>query len=94
MSEEFTYPAVIETAAPMGLQCIGIKMDEEGLLPSDMDSLLSWDPQARRAPKPWLLYTVPTGQNPTGTTQSEQRRRDIYRTAQKHDVFILEDDPY
>ena len=95
MSAEYIYSAVVETGAPLGVKHVGIKMDEEGLLPADMDAILSsWDPQARHAPKPWLLYTIPTGQNPTGATQSEQRRRDIYRVAQKHDVYILEDDPY
>lgn len=95
MSAEYIYSAVVETGAPLGVKHVGIKMDDEGLLPADMDAILSsWDPQARHAPKPWLLYTIPTGQNPTGATQSEQRRRDIYRIAQKHDIYILEDDPY
>lgn len=96
LTEEFTFPSAVEAAHPLGLKCIGIKMDAGGLLPSHMDSILTnWDPAAHGgAPKPWLLYTVPTGQNPTGATQSEQRRRDVYRVAQKHDIFILEDEPY
>jgi aromatic amino acid aminotransferase I len=40
------------------------------------------------------LYTVPSGQNPTGATQSLERRRAIYEVARRHDVFILEDEPY
>lgn len=96
LTEEYTYPGAVEAAAPLGIRCVGVKMDAEGLIPSHMDSILTaWDPSAHGgAPKPWLLYTVPTGQNPTGATPSEQRRHDIYRVAQKHDVFILEDDPY
>ena len=95
LSEEYTFTTAIETAIPMGVRVVGIKMDEEGLLPSSMDDILSnWDEQARGAPKPWLLYTVPSGQNPTGATQSEDRRHDIYRCAQKHDLYILEDEPY
>lgn len=96
LTEEYSFPSAVETAAPLGVKCVGIKMDAEGLLPSHMDSILTtWDSSTRGgAPKPWLLYTVPTGQNPTGATQSEQRRHDIYRVAQKHDVFILEDEPY
>lgn len=96
LTDEYTFPSAVETAAPLGLKCVGIKMDVEGLLPAHMDSILStWDPLIHGgAPKPWLLYSVPTGQNPTGATQSAQRRHDIYRVAQKHDVFILEDDPY
>jgi aromatic amino acid aminotransferase I / 2-aminoadipate transaminase len=37
---------------------------------------------------------IPTGQNPTGTTQSPQRRRDIHRVAEEFDLIIIEDDPY
>ena len=95
MSEEYTFVSAVETAAPMGVKVIGIKMDEQGLIASSMDELLSnWDEKERGIKKPWLLYTVPSGQNPTGATQSLQRRRDIYRCAQKHDLYIFEDEPY
>ena len=96
LTEEYTFSTAAETVRPMGVQCIGVKMDQEGLLPSDLDSILSnWDPSAHNnAPKPWLLYTVPSGQNPTGATQSQERRKEIYRMAQKHDLYILEDEPY
>ncbi|KAI4122224.1 MAG: hypothetical protein LQ347_006580, partial [Umbilicaria vellea] len=80
LSEEYTFATAVETAAPMGIKTIGVKMDEEGLLPNSMDDILTnWDEQKRGAKRPWLLYTVPSGQNPTGATQGEQRRRDIYR---------------
>ena len=96
LTEEYTFSTAAETARPMGVQCVGVQMDAEGLLPSHLDSLLSdWDPAAHNnAPKPWLLYTVPSGQNPTGATQSLRRRKEIYRMAQKHDLYILEDEPY
>lgn len=96
LTEEYTFSTAAETARPMGVQCIGVKMDKEGLLPSHLDSVLSdWEPSAHNnAPKPWLLYTVPSGQNPTGATQSLKRRKEIYRVAQKHDLYILEDEPY
>ncbi|KAL7914395.1 pyridoxal phosphate-dependent transferase [Trichoderma velutinum] len=45
-------------------------------------------------PKPHVLYMIPTGQNPSGATQSLKRRREIYDVAEKHDLYILEDDPY
>lgn len=95
MSEEYTFASAVETALPLGLKVIGIKMDDQGLLPEHMDSILSeWDAKSRGARKPHLLYTVPSGQNPTGATQSTERRRAIYKVAQKHDVYILEDEPY
>jgi len=95
MSEEYTFATAVETALPLGVRMIGIKMDEQGLLPSSMDDILSnWDEKARGAKKPWLLYTVPSGHNPTGATQGRERRKAIYAVAQKHDVYILEDEPY
>jgi aromatic amino acid aminotransferase I len=95
ITEEYTFSSAIETVQPIGAKMLGIKMDAEGMRPDDLDHVLStWDEKARRAPKPFLVYTVPTGQNPTASTQSFQRRKDIYAVAEKHDLFILEDEPY
>ncbi|KAK8219762.1 Aromatic/aminoadipate aminotransferase 1 [Zalaria obscura] len=93
LAEEYTFSAAVETARPMGLNVVGVGMDGDGLLPSSLDEILSnWDES--KGKKPFILYTVPTGQNPTGTTQSAQRRREVYKVAQKHDLIILEDEPY
>lgn len=95
LSEDYSFASAVETAAALGLGFAGIAMDAEGLLPSSMDEILSnWDEKARGARKPFVLYTVPSGQNPTGATQSAARRKAIYRVAQKHNVYILEDEPY
>ncbi|KAL8869250.1 MAG: hypothetical protein Q9174_004412, partial [Haloplaca sp. 1 TL-2023] len=74
MTEEYSFCSALETATPLGVKPLGIKMDDEGLLPSDMDDILTnWSPTDRDgARKPYLLYTVPTGQNPTGATQSKE----------------------
>jgi len=95
MTEEYSFSSAMETIRPMGLHLLGIKMDEHGMLASDLDHVLSnWDEAARGAKKPFLVYTVPTGQNPTSSTQPLSRRREIYAVAEKHDLFILEDEPY
>ncbi|KAI0102322.1 aromatic amino acid aminotransferase-like protein [Hypoxylon sp. NC0597] len=95
LTEEYSFSTALETAAPLGIKVFGVRMDEQGLLPESMDEILStWDEKARGARKPTVLYTVPSGQNPTGATQGVQRRKDIYDVCQKHDIFILEDEPY
>ncbi|KAH6658565.1 putative aromatic aminotransferase Aro8 [Truncatella angustata] len=95
LTEEFTYSGAIEAARPLGLRLAPVKMDEQGLSASDLDVVLSdWDPVERGAEKPFLLYVIPTGQNPTGATQSAQRRKEIYAVAERHDLYIIEDDPY
>lgn len=64
-------------------------------MPESLDEILSnWDEKARGARKPHLLYTVPSGQNPTGATQLLERRKEVYRVSQKHDLYIIEDEPY
>jgi len=40
------------------------------------------------------LYTIPTGQNPSGATLSMERRQEVYKLAQEYNLLILEDDPY
>lgn len=91
--EKYTYPGTIASARAKGLKTLGIEMDDLGLVPEDLDQKLqNWDHAVGR--KPFVLYMIPTGQNPTGTTQSLQRRRAIYDVAERHDLYILEDDPY
>jgi aromatic amino acid aminotransferase I len=95
LSEEYTFSAFVETARPMGVRVCGVPLDGEGLLPDGLDRILStWDVNVRGARRPHLLYTVPTGQNPTGATQSAERRRALYAVCQKYDVYIIEDEPY
>ncbi|KAL9053027.1 MAG: hypothetical protein Q9162_005015 [Coniocarpon cinnabarinum] len=96
LSEEYTFATVVETAAPYGIKCQGVPVDGQGLLPDALDQILTqWDPLTHDgAPKPYILYTVPSGQNPTGATQGADRRKALYAVAQKHDLVVIEDEPY
>lgn len=96
LSEEYTFSTATETALAMGVKIQNIATDEQGLLPNSLDYTLTiWDPADHSgADKPFILYTVPSGQNPTGATQSGSRRRALYAVAQKHDLLIIEDEPY
>lgn len=95
ITEQFTFSSAVETCRPMGVRAVGIEMDTGGMIPSALESVLAnWDATARGGPKPKLMYTIPTGSNPTGSTLSVERRREIYRVCQKHNVYILEDEPY
>ncbi|KAF5005227.1 hypothetical protein FDECE_8285 [Fusarium decemcellulare] len=93
--EEYTYSGTLEAMRPLGLRTATVAMDSQGMSAQDLDSVLShWDEAERRSAKPFLLYTIPTGHNPTGVTQTIQRRKEIYSIAEKHDLLIIEDDPY
>uniref|UniRef100_L7IYN6 aromatic-amino-acid transaminase n=1 Tax=Pyricularia oryzae (strain P131) TaxID=1143193 RepID=L7IYN6_PYRO1 len=96
LTEEFSFSTAVETAMPLGIKVFGVPVDGEGLIPEKMDEILrTWKPEERKgAAKPHVLYTVPSGQNPTGSTQSEERRRALYQVCREHDVYIIEDEPY
>ncbi|OBZ66803.1 Aromatic amino acid aminotransferase C56E4.03 [Grifola frondosa] len=69
------------------------KIDGGGLVPEELEKILTeWKSGRRR--KPHVLYTVPCGQNPTGSNLSIERRKRIYNIAQRFDLIIVEDDPY
>lgn len=93
LAEEFTYAGAMEVAKPLGLDVVGIEMDSDGLLSEQLESVLTgWD--STKGPRPRVLYTIPTAQNPTGTTQPPARRKAIYQIAERFDLIIVEDDPY
>ncbi|KAK4105812.1 PLP-dependent transferase [Parathielavia hyrcaniae] len=96
LTEEFSFSTALETAGPLRVGVVGVPMDEQGLLPGEMERVLAaWDPRERGGRrKPHVLYTVPSGQNPTGATQGVGRRREVYEVARRHDLFIVEDEPY
>ncbi|KAF2754292.1 PLP-dependent transferase [Pseudovirgaria hyperparasitica] len=96
VSEEYTFASAVDTMRPLGVRVAGVAVDAEGMLPAALDGLLeAWDPAAHAgARKPRVLYTVPSGQNPTGATQSGARRAALYAVCRKHDVIVFEDEPY
>lgn len=93
--EDPTYSGALAYLKPMGCRLVGVPTDDEGLLPSALDDMLSsWDSVHPGTTKPRVLYTIPTGANPSGVTMGEDRRRAVYKVAQAHDLIVLEDDPY
>lgn len=92
--EEWTYPGAMNAYLPYDVNVVGLKMDAEGIIAEHMDKVLgSWDSD-KQGPRPRMLYTVPTGQNPTGATMLAQRRKEVYDICSKYDVIIVEDEPY
>lgn len=93
LAERFTYPGTLAGARSRGINVCPLDMDDEGLSPAHIKHTLeTWD--LSKSLRPSVLYTIPTGQNPTGTTQSNERRQAIYRIAEEYNLMILEDDPY
>ncbi|KAI8323304.1 PLP-dependent transferase [Martensiomyces pterosporus] len=89
--ERWTFPGALSGLAAAKVRPVPVEIDGEGMVPESLDSICSSWHGARplRA-----AYVIPTGQNPTGATMSLARRKSIYAVAQKHNLAIIEDDPY
>ena len=95
--EDATYTGALSFLHPLGCHLKGVQTDDGGLVPEDLERTLnSWPTGSGAPPKPRVLYTVPTGSNPTGISLSTERKRRIYEIASRpeNDLLILEDDPY
>ncbi|MCC6053982.1 MAG: PLP-dependent aminotransferase family protein [Thermosphaera sp.] len=77
---------------PYGVRLIGIPMDENGMDTHLLESKLRELKADGKFPK--LIYTIPTGQNPTGITMSLDRRKHLYEIASQYDLLIVEDGAY
>jgi 2-aminoadipate transaminase len=66
-----------------------VPTDSEGM---DVDALA--DLVAREPSAPKMIYTIPTFQNPSGTTLTFERRKRLLELASTWGSMILEDDPY
>jgi 2-aminoadipate transaminase len=82
-----TYLGAISAFNPYEPDYVSIATDDEGVLPEALETVLSTQNIK-------LIYLVSTFQNPTGRTIPLERRRQIAEIIQRHDVLLLEDDPY
>ncbi len=82
-----SYTGGLAAMAKLGGSLVGVAMDQEGLIPEDLERLCQKDNFK-------LLYTIPNFQNPTGICLSLKRRRQVLELASKYDFLIIEDDPY
>src|SRR3989338_1369798 len=90
--ESPTYSGTIAALRPLRCNIVDVPCDKDGMDTEKLEkTLLTWP---RGQPKPKLLYTIPTGQNQSGSTLSLDRRRHMLRLADEHDFLIMEDDPY
>ena len=86
--ERPTYDRPLKILRELGADVVGLACDDEGLDPDALEHEL------RSGAAPAFLYLIPTFQNPSGRTLSEERRRRVAELAREHDLLVLEDDPY
>ncbi len=91
--ESPTFMGALYAFRNYGVTVDGCPMDKHGL---DVEVLAETLRRRRDAGEgiPTLVYTIPTFQNPTGTTMSLDRRRRLLELAAEYDFVVLEDDAY
>ena len=85
--ESPSYPEAFGVFRKFGVKCLGVPLLPDGPDLEAMETLLA-DQKIK------MFYTIPTFQNPSGFTTSDEKKRRILDLAKKHDFLIIEDDPY
>ena len=83
--ESPTYSGALNLFRALGFRIVGVPIDRQGMQVEVLEKLLQ-----QHHPK--LIYTIPTFHNPTGTSLSSVRRRQLIVLADRYNVPILEDD--
>ncbi|WP_435298902.1 PLP-dependent aminotransferase family protein [Timonella sp. A28] len=69
-----------------------VPLDANGLVPHELDATLTRLKAEGRRVK--FLYTIPNFHNPAGVTLSLERRHEVMAICKRHNVVIVEDNPY
>ena len=85
--EEPTYLAALQCFQLADARIVPVAGDEHGMDPAALADVIERE-------RPELLYLVPTFANPTGRTLSARRRAEIAALADRHGLWVCEDDPY
>ena len=90
--EEACYSGTISRFQRLGVNFLGVDVDEEGMRMDKLRGALA--DLAKAGIRPKFIYTVPTVQNPTGTVMPLERRLEMLALAKEYDTAIFEDDCY
>jgi len=92
VAEAPTYPGAVPTFSSYQANVVQIEMDADGMPIDELESVLERLKAEGRSPK--FIYTIPNFHNPAGVTMSLPRRRRLVEVARKHELLVLEDNPY
>ncbi|WP_310374193.1 aminotransferase-like domain-containing protein [Catenuloplanes atrovinosus] len=92
LAEGPTYVGALGVFQAAQAQVVHVAMDDDGLIPAALESAIAAVRASGRRAK--FLYTIPTYQNPTGVTMSEERREQVLDICERAGLLVVEDDPY
>jgi DNA-binding transcriptional MocR family regulator len=92
LAEAPSYVGALTTFASYQAQVVHVAMDDDGLIPAELDAALQSLRAEGRTAK--FLYTIPNFHNPAGVTLAVARRAEVLELCAEHGVLIIEDNPY
>ncbi len=88
ITESPSFVGALNCFKTYGVNLVGMPMQHDGPDLSALESAIQNNSNIK------LIYTIPNFQNPTGITMSLKKRKNLYSIAKKHNIIILEDNPY
>jgi DNA-binding transcriptional MocR family regulator len=92
LAEGPTYVGALGVFQAAQAEVVHVPMDADGLVPEALEAAIAEVARSGRRAK--FLYTIPTYQNPTGVTLTEQRRERVLDICERAGLLVVEDDPY
>jgi len=92
LAEAPSYVGALTTFASYQAQVVHVAMDDDGLIPAELDATLQALRAEGRTAK--FLYTIPNFHNPAGVTLAVARRAEVLDLCAQHGLLIIEDNPY
>jgi DNA-binding transcriptional MocR family regulator len=90
---EPAYPGAIGAFKAFTDRFLPLPTDAAGVITEKLEEVLRQRKEGG-LPLPKFIYIVPNGDNPSGATLPQARRRHLLDIADRFGVLILEDDPY
>ena len=92
LAEGPTYVGALGVFQAAQAQVVHVPMDDDGLVPEALEAAIAEVARSGRRAK--FLYTIPTFQNPTGVTLTDERRERVLDICERAGLLVVEDDPY
>jgi len=92
LAEGPTYVGAIGAMRSNGADVRHVRMDDDGMRMDLLErAIAEVGAEGRRIA---YVYVIPNHQNPRGVSLSVERRHELVALARRHDLMIVEDDPY
>lgn len=87
LSDDITHHLLVSGCSYLGLNLVGLKTDEHGILPNALEKYC-------REKDAKILFLLPSLASPTALMMPEDRRQALVDVARKYGLFIIENDAF